>query len=415
MNAVCGQLREFNTIYNSIMEDHTIRMENEFGPFHDTYRLNMYSMSYGMIYPNPATNKWRLLAIPILCFTTIPMTVLVFLDIRRYWIDGEILEVIRHVGLIGPFITGILKMCLLYYKEEPTSQILALINKDYASFNQLPESYKPLVRGYVKNTRFYQNIWIACVLMILSTFVLTASVMNICETLFSSEPKRHMIYDVRLPIDRPEAQFETPYFEILYIYMLYIAAVYTINFTGYDGFMIACVYHACLRIELFCKYVHDAMDYEGDELRKRLGEAVNHHCETFKLIEKCESSFNFYLGLVYVIVTTELCICLYLVMEGFEFDYKFSSFSIGTILHIYVPCLVAEKLKSVCENASDLIYCCGWENNYDLSMRKFIPYMMARAQTPVAMKAFGLITFEMSLFASTMKTAYSMYTIIKTQ
>ncbi|KAL0809391.1 hypothetical protein ABMA28_011581 [Loxostege sticticalis] len=390
-------------------------MENQFKPFHETYKAVMYSMVFAMVYPNPATDKWRLLAIPLLLLTMLPMSVIALLDSLRCWNEANYLEVLRHIAMFGPFLCGILKMCFMYHRRVEAKAIIDTINEDYASYNYFPENYQTFIRAYIENTKIYHRVWYFCVLLILSAFVMTTTLYNTYEYMFRSEPKRHMIYDIRLPNKAAGVELETPYFEILYMYMLYVALIFYLNFTGYDCFMITAVNHACLRIELFCKHLDDAMEFKGEELRRRMRTAISEQCETFKLIDACQSTFNGNLGMVYLAVTTELCINLFLMTEGYEFDYKFTAFSIGTILHVFVPCRIAEKMKNVCEESSTMIYCCGWEEMYDLSVRRYIPFMLARAQYPATLKAFGILTYDMMLFASTVKTAYSLYTILKRQ
>ncbi|KAL0858887.1 hypothetical protein ABMA27_011324 [Loxostege sticticalis] len=296
-------------------------MENQFKPFHETYKAVMYSMVYAMVYPNPATDKWRLLAIPLLLLTMLPMSVIALLDSLRCWNEANYLEVLRHIAMFGPFLCGILKMCFMYHRRVEAKAIIDTINEDYASYNYFPEKYQTFIRAYIENTKIYHRVWYFCVLLILSAFVMTTTLYNTYEYMFRSEPKRHMIYDIRLPNKAAGVELETPYFEILYMYMLYVALIFYLNFTG--------------------------------------------------LIDACQSTFNGNLGMVYLAVTTELCINLFLMTEGYEFDYKFTAFSIGTILHVFVPCRIAEKMKNVCEESSTMIYCCGWEEMYDLSVRRY--------------------------------------------
>lgn len=50
--------------------------------------------------------------------------------------------------------------------------------------------------------------------------------------------------------------------------------------------------------------------------------------------------------------------------------------------------------------SANAIYSSGWENVYDLNVRRMIVIMLPRAQTPLEIKAFKILTYDMELFVS---------------
>nr|ARO76433.1 odorant receptor 28 [Conogethes punctiferalis] len=287
----------------------------EFTSFPETFLITSFSMSIGMIYPNPATDKWRLLAIPFALLSVSPVSVFISIEMLKLWNNGEILELMRHTAMFLPFFAGFMKMCLMYYRRVEAKKIIDIINHDYAYYNNLPDDYKAMVAASIKSSHIYINIWAACVMVIFAVFVGTASLLNIVSHLFMQEPKRYMIYDINMPGRDPEERFNSPYFEIMYFYTIYVALMYVLSFTGYDGLMIASVNHACLRQNIFTRQVQEAMGMRGERLRRKMADAVKDQVEALRLIDYVQTTFNIYLGYMYVIVLVEMVICIYLTNE----------------------------------------------------------------------------------------------------
>nr|AGK90009.1 olfactory receptor 20 [Helicoverpa armigera] len=389
--------------------------ELEFKPFHETYRLITFSLCIAMIYPNPRTEKWRLFSIPILIATVAPVAIMIFLDMYKCWKNGDIVNIIRHSTVVGPFLGGFFKMILMYHKRVQAKQILDEFDRDHLMFNTVAETYKDIARASIRNCQIYsERLWACLVTTCVMTFPVMAIVLNIYNFMFKSEPTKYMIHDLEKPFSKePEERFESPYFELLFVYMFYAAILYVVNFTGYDGFFGLCVNHARLKMELYCKALEEAMMADREEVYGRVIAVIREQCRMFRYVDLIQDTFNIWLGIIFIATMIQICTCLYHITEGYGFDIRYMIFVYGAVVHIYLPCRYAAKLKAMSMETSNRFYCSGWERVDDERVRKMIVFMIARAQVPNEITAFNMMAFDMELFLSILQTSYSMFTLLR--
>ncbi|CAK1546137.1 unnamed protein product [Leptosia nina] len=163
--------------------------------------------------------------------------------------------------------------------------IITEIDRDYKLYNKLPARYQNIIDESIKNNLIYsERGWIATVLSVVLMFPIMATVLTVYSHLFQSEPQRVMVHDVRTPYGDDNDRFNSPYYELMFIYMLYCCLLYIMNFIGYDGFFGLSVNHACLKMKIYCKMFEDAL--RGDEcgLHRRIVEVIKEQNRLFKLV-----------------------------------------------------------------------------------------------------------------------------------
>ncbi|XP_045508577.1 odorant receptor 13a-like [Colias croceus] len=191
-----------------------------------------------------------------------------------------------------------------------------------------------------------------------------------------------MIHDLQKPYGDPEDRFNSPYFEIMFVYMFYCAILYVINFTGYDGFFGLSINHACLKMELYCKAFEDALRAKSyEEMHAKIVGVIREQNRLFKYVELIQETFNIWLGIILIATMIQICNCMYHITESLE--------------------------------TATLIYCANWERVSIMSIRKMVLFMIARAQIPLEITAFNKLIFDMDLFVSILQTSYSMYTLLR--
>lgn len=109
-----------------------------------------------------------------------------------------------------------------------------------------------------------------------------ASVITMYNYLFTSEPHSAMIHDVRIPFREDDDRFTSPFYEIMFVYMLFCCILYVSNFVGYDGFFGLATNHACLKMRIYCKMFEDALKSEQSEVKSRIVEVIKEQNRLFK-------------------------------------------------------------------------------------------------------------------------------------
>lgn len=79
-----------------------------------------------------------------------------------------------------------------------------------------------------------------------------------------------------------ELSFETPQFEIMFAYMFYCSILYAINFIGCDGFFGLSINHACLKMDLYCKYLEDALKSDVGTMHGLIVKVIKEQCRMFE-------------------------------------------------------------------------------------------------------------------------------------
>nr|QEI46834.1 odorant receptor 18 [Galleria mellonella] len=401
--------------YGRPMENHDNGRSTRFiEPYHKTFKLISLTLVLSVMYPNTATEKWRLLAIPIVLTSAAPLLLMSANDIYHFWMEGDISNIIRISTIAGPFTGCFLKMILLYVKKDNATQLMDEMNRDYNLINKLPPRYKALAHAEITNSKAYEYGWGTCCAVAVFIFPLRASCMNIYSYLFDEVPKRYMINELTNPFRPPEEKFNSPYFEIMTAYTIYCGVLYFVQFVGYEGLLVSTMNHACLKMHMFCAALEDAFNAEDREERHKLViDVIREQVRTFWFVETLIETFQVWLIVISGSLIAQICTCMYYVLEGFGFDLRYLVFMSSTILYMYLLCHHAGKIKHVAANVPSLIYSSGWEDIYDQPIRKMVLFMIARWQVTMEIKALDMFVFDTEFFVFIIKTAYSMFTLLK--
>ncbi|OWR55477.1 putative chemosensory receptor 20 [Danaus plexippus plexippus] len=172
-------------------------------------------------------------------------------------------------------------MFIMLYKTETAKALMDEIDKDYQKFCKLPKHYTKIIDIRIADNIFYsEKCWVLTVVTCTMVFPGTAVVSTMYNCLFS-DCHKVMIHHVEIPYTEPETSYQSPVYELMFIYMLYVCALFIITFVGLDGFFGLCVNHACLKMELYCKAVEEALGGDDEVLmRNALVEVIREQNRT---------------------------------------------------------------------------------------------------------------------------------------
>ncbi|XP_041971509.1 odorant receptor 49b-like [Aricia agestis] len=344
----------------------------------------------------------------------IPNMMYVLTDIYRYFMAGDILNLTRHTTIAGPYYGGTLKALATCYTAKEANELIEELSRDYALYNRLPQSYQDIVQKWIDNSKKYcEQIWIVVVLFAIMTYPLVNLFLNIKASFIDENPQRFMIHEVNILFVERENQFESPVFEMYYIYCLYTAGWFILFYAGYDSLFGILVDHACLKITVYCKRFEDAIKIRDERSRiQKVTDVIKEQKRLFQYLELLQSNYNIYLGTMLFAALLQIGTCLYHVSESEDLDLPFLSIALGSICCVYIPCFYSSKLKHVSLESATSFYSSGWENVNCAKTRKILLFMIARAQVPLQILGFNFILYDMNLFVSILRSAYSIYALL---
>ncbi|XP_028160768.1 uncharacterized protein LOC114353131 [Ostrinia furnacalis] len=403
--------------FKKYTEDDLINIkEHHFESFNKTYQWIAFTLTLGIMFPNPATDRFRIISINVLLVCVFPLAMMVLIDMYKCWMVKDIFNIIRHSTIVGPFLGAFFKMFLMYYKRAQAKEILDEINRDHASFNFLPRKQQDIAFLNVKKGVFnVERLWAPIVSIAIMTFPGMAVVMTLYSYAFSDNPKRYMIHEVKPPNSRdPEDMLKSPYFEILFVYETGSAIICVLNYTAYDGLFGIATNHACLKMSLCCMKLKEAFRCDSTEdMYKGILTFIEEQKKMFRFVDLIQDTFNIWLGTILTSTMIQIGSLLFHISAGYGFDLRYTLFSFTSVVHIFLPCKNAATLKDMSTEMSTMIYSSGWERSRERRILRMIPFMVARAQVPNYITAFNLFIFDMELFVFILRTSYSMYTLIR--
>nr|QEE82759.1 odorant receptor 41 [Conogethes pinicolalis] len=405
----------FGSKKNKQLDDIEEQAEFTFRPFHETYRWIATSLTLGLMYPNPATDRTRLILIVTSLLMMQPVIVFILIDMYMCWLKRDIFNIIRHSTIIGPFLGAFFKMLLMYYKRVQAKELIDEMNRDYSSYNRLPRHCRAAAAACVRaSVTHTERLWAPLVGIAIMTFPGMAVVATLCSHVFAATPQRYMVHDLNRPFREPEARFDSPYFETLFLIMFGGAIICVFNYTSYDGLFGLMTRHACLKMSIYCMRLRDGFrSDEPEELYRQLMEFIREQRRMFRFGALIQDAFNIWLGTILISTMIQVGSLLFHISAGYGFDVRYMLFSVCSVVHILLPCKNAANLKMMSMETATLVYCCGWERTSCKRVRRMIPFLIARAQRPIRIMAFYMFQYDMELFVNIMRTSYSMFTLLR--
>nr|QIJ45815.1 olfactory receptor [Glyphodes pyloalis] len=389
--------------------------EYHFKPFHERYRWITFTLTLGLMYPNPATERTRIIVILTLLALSQPIMFMILIDMYVCWAQRDMFNIIRHSTIVGPFLGAFFKMFVMFYKRVQAKELIDEMNRDYASYNTLPRRHQATAARSIQNSVFYTEcLWSPLICIGIMMFPAVAVLSTLYSHIFDQIPRRYMIHDLKPPFREPEARFDSPYFEIQFIYMLWSAVLCWFNYTSYDGLFGLVTNHACLKMSMNCLQLQDAFAAEDpDDVYSQVMEFMNEQKRMFRFGELIQDTFNIWLGTILISTMIQIGSLLFHISAGYGFDLRYTLFSFCSVVHIFLPCKNASNLTSMSTETSTMIYCAGWEKTTSHRVLRLIPFMLARAQRPLQIQAFYMFQYNKELFINIMRTSYSMFTLLR--
>lgn len=96
----------------------------------------------------------------------------------------------------------------------------------------MSEQYQDLVEDTIRKTRKVEKSWCFVLLVTTASYPVLAGACTIYSQLFSDYPRRYMVHELKAILISEEQKYQSPYFEIVSLYTMYIVIFLFIGFTG---------------------------------------------------------------------------------------------------------------------------------------------------------------------------------------
>nr|WCC57604.1 odorant receptor 21 [Papilio polytes] len=384
-----------------------------FKSFNETFPICAFALAVALIYPNRTNLRIRtFIFVFIVGFNSI-MIIWFLLYIYKCIIVSDMFNLARNIT-VGVLISlFFFKYFYVNNKTESFGELLEKITEDLIRGNDMEEDYQKIYENHIKLGKIGQTCWVVIPVMLSSQFPMFAGACMVYENLKSDMGKRYMVHEMELKYIE-DKQYETPYFELLFAYILMQCVVLAPNFTGFDGSFCIAATHLQLKLKLMTHKLYRAFkdSKNRSELIDKVKEVIRDHQEALRFYNHLENLYGGWLLVVFLVTFIIISLNLYQNNISEVIDPKYTLFVISGVIHMFTPCYFASNLSKSGEDLSSDIYSVPWEEWADPVVTKLLIFMIAKSQQPLLLTGKGMVYFNMQLFISVLQTSYSFYTLI---
>ncbi|XP_026756818.2 uncharacterized protein LOC113516591 [Galleria mellonella] len=384
-----------------------------FESFDNTFKYCTYGMIFSNIYPNKTNMKKRLFSYFSFLFFVSPCLVSFAYSCRIYITEEDIFNLTRHVAvgiIIGLYIFKSL-YCIL--KTHTFGNILNAISYDMIEANELDDGAKKLYRLFLKKAKFGELVWTLLPMTLGFLFPLYAGIVMIHENISKDYPHREMVHEMEIPFVK-NSKYDSPVFEIIFVISTASCILLMPNFCGMDGSFCIATTHLGFKLKYVAYLVREAFEESNDsfELHAKMKHATKCHQKALQFYKELQNFYGPWLLGIFIVTSSCIAFNLYQMYIIQRLHPKYVLFAVAAVLHMYVPCVYASNVTEFGEHLAAELYYAPWERKFDISAIKSLIIMLANAQRPLVFTGCGIVTYNMQLFITVLKTAYSSYTLI---
>nr|QZH55139.1 odorant receptor 43 [Achelura yunnanensis] len=387
-----------------------------FTSFHETYPMCAFALAIGLMYPNSENRRKRL--IMMLFFTSLNIAQVYWLTINmvKTLKDLDFYNFSRHITIAVVVLLFLFKTFYAISMCDMFKGLINQINDDLSYGNDLDDSYKVIIKQYIKEGKFGEICWVFIPIALGIQFPTYAAICTIYESVISDVGPKCMVHE--LDLDFLGDQHNTsPYFELMFMYNTMHSIILLPQFAGFDGSFCIVTTHLRLNLKLMSHKLKIIFKTSKDnfELRRKIKTCLIEHREALKFYDVIQVFYGPWLMSVFLLTSILISFNLYKMHLDQKIDLKYSFFALAGVIHMITPCYFSSKLVEAGEEVSVEIYSVDWQRWNDGAVTKVLIFMVARAQKRLTLSGGGIIFFNMNLFVSLMRTSYSVFTLLCTR
>lgn len=316
--------------------------------FHETYTVCSYALIVSMLYPNSATLRIRWITNSIIFSSILPIYAAFLVYVIKCFASADLTNLNKQytIGIIA--LLHLFKIFYIIARSKEYGYLVETMNNDLAKANFLNQSYKDIYDEYIKVAKYGQFCWIVNCIGMLTAMILTSAGKMLYAYLMDSNQKKYMIHEMEFKYFE-DKQYDSPYFEFIWLYMTFVCSLFTSTFIGIDGTFCIFTTHTALKMKLVAHKLRKAFDESKDVngLRNNIKSAIEDHQKALSYYNLTQSLHSNWLFLVFALTSVAISLNLYQVVEGSGVETKYAMISICCIVHSYIPCYFGSILREV--------------------------------------------------------------------
>ncbi|CAG9584323.1 unnamed protein product [Danaus chrysippus] len=186
----------------------------KFKNIRETYKISTFLLTLGLMYPNPVYDEKRKKMIIIAILSALPAFTLAGNDIRLRILNNDMANVVRQSIVLVSITFVIIKFIISIVRKDEFRSLLEEMDADYERFNEMSEQYQDLVEDTIRKTRKVEKSWCFVLLVTTASYPVLAGACTIYSQLFSDDPRRYMVHELKAIIISEEQKYQSPYFEL---------------------------------------------------------------------------------------------------------------------------------------------------------------------------------------------------------
>ncbi|XP_019695860.2 odorant receptor 43a-like [Harpegnathos saltator] len=332
------------------------------------------------------------------------LTIPAFAALVRVW--GDMILMIDNLIYTLPLSIIVLKICILWYKQEALASLIDMIAKDWMK-PKLKEE-----RDVMLKLAKISRIIAMCGCFIV---IIPVTISLVCPLL--GVTNRH-VTNLTDPGDKPMALqtyylhdvSKSPQFELTLLAQGITMFTTGISYYAVDHFLALLVLHVCGQMEnLHVRLTHMGRYTNFDAVLKY---NVQDHVRLIRSVEIIDDSFDLLLLVVVVYFGVTFCLQGFLILNVLNDEGQlsiiqlvwFSTITICILMHMGLYCAVGETLVTQYEKVHRATYEYAWYTLHPKSARNLI-LIMLRVNKPLYITAGKTFPMTMATFCNLLKTS----------
>lgn len=324
---------------------------NVHGTFEETFPICTMGLILSSTYPKHGQKNKQLFNLIIIYLTMVPVIIIITMHMIVCAQEKDYMNFTRQIIVVLVIILFIGKTLIVFVKGSNLRQVFDIISNDFIQMNSMDEDYKNVINKYIQLGK-HNETQLFIIAIILATLYPVVSIVSMIYTyLFTDEEYKsynNMVNPLILK-GLEDKQFDSPYYEIIWVYCAYICVIMSPSFAGIDGsFGIACA-HISLKFEMMSLKLHKALveSVTTEEVKIKLKSVIVDHVKAKKFYDTVNEMYQDWLIIVYLLSSSIISLNLYQISVDEGVNLQFLIFFACAIIHIYIPCYCAAMVNEV--------------------------------------------------------------------
>nr|WCC57410.1 odorant receptor 10 [Papilio glaucus] len=383
--------------------------------FENVFRISSLALRFSGIHPNlDRDGRWVL---RFAFFNVVSGSIIFFFANSIICYDvpyKNYTKAIKNASLLIVSLTIPYKNSLaLYYKKE-LKNCIDMLNEDYAAIDRYTDEEKLLIKEYSAKAVSVCKLYFYSVLMSATIFPVKAFYLMLRSYLRGEFRLAH-IYDITYP-EALEKQKDVVY---VYSCLFLISLFFTINgswiFFGFDPLVSIFVLHVCGQIEILSRQLMCLTDLTNEkDILDKLKNINKKLQALYKFSKSLRSNFMEVFELQIKTTIFLSSFTLFQIVQSlyhFEINVEFAMMLFACTLHFFIGCYYGDFLMNKGMKLRESIYCCGWEKQPNIKIRKTVLLMLTRCNNPPSIRSV-FYPVNLETFSEACRQSYAIFNIM---